>query len=92
MNSRKCKILELPKMTDPRGNLSFVEGSRHIPFEIQRIFYLYDVPSGATRAGHALRKQVAHPLDGCRGFPRPCGTGDEEFKVKGRFNNLTLKQ
>ncbi|HEY5982265.1 MAG TPA: FdtA/QdtA family cupin domain-containing protein [Anaerolineales bacterium] len=56
MNSRKCKILELPKMTDPRGNLSFVEGSRHIPFEIQRIFYLYDVPSGARRAGHALRK------------------------------------
>lgn len=43
-------------MTDPRGNLSFVEGSRHIPFEIQRIFYLYDVPSGARRAGHALRK------------------------------------
>src|SRR5512138_2504798 len=56
MNSRKCRILELPKMTDPRGNLSFVEGSRHIPFEIQRIFYLYDVPSGARRAGHALRK------------------------------------
>jgi dTDP-4-dehydrorhamnose 3,5-epimerase-like enzyme len=56
MNARKCKILELPKMTDPRGNLSFIEGSRHIPFEIRRIFYLYDVPSGARRAGHALRK------------------------------------
>jgi dTDP-4-dehydrorhamnose 3,5-epimerase-like enzyme len=56
MNPRECKILELPKMTDPRGNLSFVEGGRHIPFEIRRAFYLYDVPSGETRAGHALRK------------------------------------
>ena len=43
-------------MTDPRGNLSFVEEGRHIPFKIQRVFYLYDVPSGETRAGHALRR------------------------------------
>ena len=43
-------------MTDPRGNLSFVEAERHIPFEIRRVFYLYDVPSGETRAGHALRR------------------------------------
>jgi uncharacterized RmlC-like cupin family protein len=42
-------------MTDPRGNLSFVEEGRHIPFEIRRVFYLYDVPSGEKRAGHALR-------------------------------------
>jgi len=42
-------------MTDPRGNLSFVEGARHVPFEIRRVFYLYDVPSGEKRAGHALR-------------------------------------
>jgi dTDP-4-dehydrorhamnose 3,5-epimerase-like enzyme len=55
MNNRACKILELPKMTDPRGNLSFVEAARHVPFEIRRVFYLYDVPSGETRAGHALR-------------------------------------
>jgi hypothetical protein len=49
-------MYELPKMTDPRGNLTFVEAARHIPFEIKRVFYLYDVPSGETRAGHALRK------------------------------------
>lgn len=42
-------------MTDPRGNLSFVESARHVPFEIRRVFYLYDVPSGEKRAGHALR-------------------------------------
>jgi hypothetical protein len=50
-----CLVIELPKMADPRGNLTFVEGFRHIPFEIKRIFYLYDVPGGANRAGHALK-------------------------------------
>lgn len=50
-----CKIIDLPKITDVRGNLSFIESFRHIPFEIQRVFYLYDVPGGAVRAGHALK-------------------------------------
>lgn len=50
-----CKIIELPKIADPRGNLTFVEGGRHIPFDIKRVFYLYDVPGGETRAGHALK-------------------------------------
>jgi hypothetical protein len=48
-----CRIIELPIISDPRGNLSFIEGGRHIPFDIKRIYYLYDVPGGATRAGHA---------------------------------------
>ncbi len=56
MSSPTCRILELPKVTDPRGNLTFVEAGRHIPFEIKRVFYLYDVPSGEMRAGHALRQ------------------------------------
>ena len=51
----ECKIIDLPKVTDVRGSLSFIEGCRHIPFEIQRVFYLYDVPGGAIRAGHALK-------------------------------------
>jgi hypothetical protein len=50
-----CRWIELPVIHEPRGNLSFVEGSRHIPFDIRRIYYLYDVPSGAERAGHAHR-------------------------------------
>lgn len=50
-----CKIIQLPKVQDPRGNLTFVEGGRHVPFEIKRVFYLYDVPGGETRAGHALK-------------------------------------
>jgi dTDP-4-dehydrorhamnose 3,5-epimerase-like enzyme len=48
-----CIIVELPKIVDPRGNLTFIEANRHIPFEIKRVFYLYDVPGGAERGGHA---------------------------------------
>lgn len=48
-----CRIIELPKISDPRGNLTFIEASRHIPFEIRRVYYLYDVPGGAERGGHA---------------------------------------
>lgn len=53
MGLEQCKILNLPKIHDPRGNLTFVESSRHIPFEIKRVYYLYDVPGGETRGGHA---------------------------------------
>lgn len=49
-----CRLINLPKITDPRGNLTFVEGGKHIPFEIKRLFHLYDVPGGERRAGHAL--------------------------------------
>lgn len=49
----QCKIVNLPKIADPRGNLTFVEGDNHIPFEIKRVFYLYDVPGGEMRAGHS---------------------------------------
>lgn len=49
----KIRIFEFPKVTDPRGNLSFVESARHIPFPIRRVFYIYDVPGGETRGAHA---------------------------------------
>ncbi len=51
----KCRIIDLPKIADPRGNLTFIEGGKHIDFGIKRVFYLYDVPGGAERAGHALK-------------------------------------
>lgn len=53
MNIDLCKIIDLPRITDPRGNLSFIEGGSQIPFDIQRVYYLYDVPGGAERGGHA---------------------------------------
>lgn len=51
-----CRLIEFPVTTDPRGNLTVVEGGQHVPFEIARIFYLDLVPAGATRAGHANRR------------------------------------
>jgi hypothetical protein len=56
MSLEACKLIDLPKINDPRGNLTFVESNRHVPFEIERVFYLYDVPGGADRGGHALKK------------------------------------
>lgn len=56
MGVEQCRIIQLPKIADPRGNLSFVEGGRQVPFEIKRVYYLYDVPEGETRGGHAHRK------------------------------------
>jgi hypothetical protein len=49
----QCNILELPKIEDHRGNLTFIEAGNHIPFDIKRVYYLYDVPVGAERGGHA---------------------------------------
>ncbi|MFN4021478.1 MAG: sugar 3,4-ketoisomerase [Hydrogenophilus thermoluteolus] len=51
-----CRIVELPKISDPRGSLTFIEGGRHVPFEIKRVYYLYDVPGGTERGGHAHKK------------------------------------
>ncbi len=53
MTLASCRIIELPTITDPRGNLTFIESNRHIPYEIKRTYYLYDVPGGESRGGHA---------------------------------------
>jgi len=52
-NVNECQIIELPKISDPRGNLTFIENSNHIPFDIRRVYYLYDVPGGSERGSHA---------------------------------------
>ncbi len=55
MGVADCKLLELPVVRNPQGNLTFVEAQRHVPFQIERVYYMYDVPGGATRGGHAHR-------------------------------------
>ena len=50
-----CRLLQLPNLEDRRGILTFVEANRHVPFPIARVYYLYDVPGGAERGGHAHR-------------------------------------
>jgi len=51
----EIKIIQLPKIEDARGNLSFIEEEKHIPFKIERIYWIYDVPGGGVRGGHAYR-------------------------------------
>jgi len=56
MKLDKCQVMELPKISDVRGNLTFIEGGSHVPFDIKRVYYLYDVPGGAERGGHAHKE------------------------------------
>jgi len=63
---RLASLIELPVIADPRGKLCFAESERHVPFAIERVYYLYDVPAGAVRAGHAhlALQQLLVPLSG----------------------------
>lgn len=60
MNTSLAQFIDLPVIRDPRGNLSFAESGVHVPFRIERVYYLYDVPGGSVRAGHAHK--VLHQL------------------------------
>jgi hypothetical protein len=66
MTTSLARFIDLPVVLEPRGNLAFVEGGRQIPFEIERVYYLYDVPSGSMRAGHAHKalQQLLIPVAG----------------------------
>lgn len=56
MGTDECRLIELPSVEDPQGNLVFAEGERHIPFQIARAYHVYGVPAGAKRGGHAHRE------------------------------------
>lgn len=81
MGIDKVKMIELPKIQDPRGNLSVIETGKHIPFDFKRIFYLYDVPGGTMRAGHANVKleQVLIAMSGS--FDAVVDDGFEKIKI-----------
>lgn len=56
MSIKECRIVDLPKISDARGNLSFIEGRDHVPFDIARVYYVYDVPAGSERGAHAHKE------------------------------------
>lgn len=56
MSISDVKFIDLPKILDERGNLSFLEGSKHVPFSITRSYWIYDVPGGEVRGGHSYKK------------------------------------
>jgi hypothetical protein len=84
------RIVELPKILDERGNLSFLEGSRHIPFEIKRTYWIYDVPGGEQRGGHAFRQQheVIIALSGSLDVVLTDGTEERRFSLNRSYYGL----
>lgn len=92
MDINECKIIELPKIHDPRGNLSFIEGTRHIPFDIKRVYYLYDVPGGETRGGHAHKalKQFIISMSGSFDVTLDDGNNKRVFTLNRSYYGLYL--
>jgi len=90
MNIEKCRIIELPRITDPRGNLTFIEATRHIPFEIRRVYYLYDVPGGGERGGHAHKDlhQLIIAMSGSFDIILDEGRGQYRFHLNRSYYGL----
>ena len=75
-----CSLMDLPKIVDPRGNLTFIEGENHIPFEIKRAYWIYDVPGGEKRGGHAFKKQCELIVSLSGSFDVVVDNGNENIK------------
>jgi len=90
MNIDFCSIIELPKISDARGNLTFVEGGNQIPFSIQRVYYLYDVPGGAERGGHAHKglHQLIIAMSGSFDVVLDDGTNKKRIHMNRSYNGL----
>ena len=92
MSVDECRLIDLPRITDERGNLTFVESGRHVPFEIKRVYYLYDVPGGATRAGHAHKTlhQVLIALSGSFSVTVDDGYQRKKFGLNRSYHGLYI--
>ena len=93
MSVDECQLIELPKIADPRGNLTFVESGHHIPFDIKRVYYLYDVPGGATRAAHGHRKlsQVMIAMSGSFDVTLDDGRSRRKFHLNRSYFGLHIR-
>ncbi len=92
MEIEKCKLIDLPKISDPRGNLTFIEGEIHIPFNIQRVYYLYDVPGGSDRGGHAHKalEQLIIPISGSFDVELDDGHVKKRFNLNRSYSGLYI--
>lgn len=90
MSIADCRIIDLPKISDPRGNLTFVEGGRHIPFDIKRVYYLYDVPGGGERGAHGHRalQQLIVAMSGSFDITLDDGHGKRSFRMNRSYYGL----
>lgn len=88
----KVRIIDFPIIHEPRGNLSFIEGEIHVPFDIKRVYYLYDVPGGAQRGGHAHKalQQVVIALSGSFDVVLDDGKDRRTFSLNRSYYGLYL--
>lgn len=88
----EVRIIELPKFLDARGNLSFVEQNKHIPFEIKRTYWIYDVPGGEERGGHAFREnqEVIIALSGALDIVVDDGISRKTFNLNRSYYGLYI--
>ena len=86
------RIIELPKFADPRGNLSFAEQNNHIPFEIKRTYWIYDVPGGEERGGHAFKEnqEVVIALSGAFDVVVDDGEQKKTFSLNRSYYGLYI--
>jgi hypothetical protein len=90
MSLESCHLIDLPKIADPRGNLTFIEGGRQVPFAIKRVYYLYDVPGGAERGGHAHKAlhQLIVAISGSFDIVLDDGTEKKRFHLNRSYYGL----
>ena len=92
MSLSDCKIIQLPKIQDQRGNLTFIESDRHIPFDIKRVYYLYDVPGGSSRAAHGHKKlhQLMIAMSGSFDVTLDDGKEKKTFHLNRSYSGLYI--
>jgi hypothetical protein len=90
MSLDDCRMIDLPKIEERRGNLTFIENSRHIPFDIKRVYYLYDVPGGADRGAHAHKtlQQFIVAMSGSFDVVLSDGVRERRFHLNRSYRGL----
>ena len=91
-NLEQVKLIQLPKIADPRGNLTYIEGGGHLPFDIARVYYLYDVPGGAERGGHAHKEvqQLIIAMSGSFDVVLTDGAEKKRFHLNRSYEGLLI--
>jgi len=93
MGEKAFDVIDLPVISDPRGDLTFIEGNRHVPFDIRRVYYLYNVPVDAERGGHAHKEleQVVFALSGSFRLSVDDGKRKSEFWLRNPRQGVLIR-